>query len=354
VGGDDGPDRGPEDVAVLSREVAAALAAERRHASAGPSPIAGVTYPVGSGDLWRWVDRPADAVLSAFVAGYVTAGEQSRARMRASLTMDDLYTVLLFAQRSGFAAIRTGDARLAGEAFDALSTIDVERVDWRDLVVAASLAGYAAGRAGAVPAAAAAGAIRRAEPQVAEILTEAAVDGIDLAETCGYRVVETASGPVLFEDGYERYAPDRELAPIALGIAAVIEGDRTYRVDGLTIAEDLPQVWVAADTDTRVGAALGRVTGCVSISASPLPVSGQRPGDHFLNVWLVEAATAADAALVAGGAGRGGRAGAVVLAVPAGRLCAVLVGACTLVGRPPFETVQTLARFQPAVSALLA
>lgn len=215
------------------------------------------------------------------------------------------------------------------------------------------LAAYAASRAGISATTAAAGAVGQADPRVAEIPSAAADDEIDLAESCGYRVVTTADGPALFEDGYESYEPDRDLVPIALGIAAAVDAEGTYRVDRLGIGEQLPPIWVGADVDKRMAAAIETLTGCASIHASPITGSGRNPDDHFLNVYLAEAATAKDAAVVARGANRGGRPGSVVLGVAAGRLCSVLVAACVLSGQASFEDAATISRFQPAFSALL-
>ena len=137
VVGQDATDDGSDQLLVLGREMAEARAAERQHVPPGSSPLAGVDYPEGAADLWRWVDCPQDAVMSAFVDRYAAADAPARAVLRASLTMDDLYTVLLFANRRAFAAIRTGDTGAAVEAVDAISTIDIERVDWRDVSMAA-------------------------------------------------------------------------------------------------------------------------------------------------------------------------------------------------------------------------
>src|SRR5215472_13586040 len=126
---DDTAAGGSDDVVVLGGETAAAMAAEQRHVPAGPSPIASIDYPDGSGDLWRWVERPQDGAVSAFIRSYTAADKPSRAVMRAGLTMHDLYSVLLFAQRRAFAAMRPGDSQAAVEAFDAASAIDLERVD---------------------------------------------------------------------------------------------------------------------------------------------------------------------------------------------------------------------------------
>jgi hypothetical protein len=344
-----------DNVVVLGTELAAATAAQRRHVPPGPSPIAGVAYPEGSADLWRWVDRPEDGALAAFLATYVATDRPDQTVTRANLTMDDLYTLLLFAKRCALAAIRTGDQRAARQAFDALSAIDIERVDWRDVVVTAMLAGYAAPRTGLPATEAAAGAVGRAEPRVSEIIAEAAEkDDIDLAGSCGYRVVTTPDGPALFEDGLEFYQPDRDLVPVALGLAAAIEDDRTYHVDGLSIGEDLPPIWVSANTDKRIAAAIDGLTGCASIHGYPLAGPDRGAPDHFLLVYLAEAATTEDAAAIAEGATHGGRPGSVELGVAAGRLCAVLVAASTRSGEPSLEDTASLARFQPTLAALLA
>lgn len=302
--------------------------------------------------MWRWVERPQDSALSAFVRAYCAADRPSWAVTRACLSMDDLYTVLLFAKRRAFAAIRTGESRAVVESFDAVSAIDVERVDWRDVFVAATLAAYAAWCVGVPAATLAAAAIDRADERVAEILSEVTADDeIDLADSCGYRVVDTADGPALFEDGLESYEPDRDLVPIAVALAAAIEDDGIYRVEALGIGDDVPPIWVTADVDKRVAAAIKSLTGCASIHAGPVAGSGRNPRDHFLNVYIAEAATAEDATAVAEGANRGGRPGSVVVGVAADRLCAVFVAACAYSGQPSFENRQTIARFLPIISA---
>ncbi len=343
-------------VVVLGAELAAARKAERRRVPVGPSPLADVDYPAGSGDLWRWAERSQDGAVAAFVAAYRAADEGDRAAIRASLTMDNLYTVLLFARRRAFAAIRARDPQAVVEAFDALSAIDLERVDWRDVSVAAMLAAHAAPGTGIAAVEASAGALVRADPQVAEVLSAAVEEDedTDLAESCGLRVVATADGPVLFEDEMDPYEPERDLAPLALALAAAIDSEGTYRVDSVGLGTTIAPIWVDGENDRRVAAAVAELTGCVSIHAQPVPGPERTPGHHFLLVYVAEAATAEDATAIAHGAGRGGHSQSVVLGVPAGRLCAVLVAASVSHGQPSFEHATTITRFRPAISALLS
>jgi hypothetical protein len=345
------PDQNDQPI-VLGSELAEAARVERDHVPPGPSPIAGVRYDEPAAVLWRWVDSPEDDAVSEFVRAYVAADDSTRARMRASLRMDDLYTVLLFARRRALAAMRAGDPHDVVAAFDAVSAIDVERVDWRDVVVAATFAAYAAAHAGIAAESAAAGAMSRADETVSEILSEVVgEDEIDLAEACGYRLVATPDGPALFDDEYETYEPDRDLVPIALGIATAIENESTYSVDALTIASDLPTVWLG--DDERVAAAIRNLTGCVSVYAEPAEETGIDPGEHFLVGFLAEAANDQDAALIAAGADHDGPSGSVVIGAAAGRLCVILVASCNVAEQPSFETIDSMARFRPAITEQL-
>ena len=354
VVGQDATD-GSDQWAVLGREMAEAQAVEGQHVPPSSSPLAGVNYMEGAADLWRWADCPQDAVLSAFVDSYAAADAPARAVLRASMTMDDQYTVLLFAKRRAFAAIRTGDTGAAVEAMDAISTIDIDRVDWRDVSMAAMLAAYSAARSGMNVVTAAAGAIRRSTRPVAEILSDVARRGeINLPEACGDREVATAAGPILVEDGYAHYQPDRDLIDVALSVASAIEVDGTYRVTAVGIAADLPPVWVGASTGTHAAVAIDNLTACTSIHATPRAGHAPNPSEHFLLAYIGEAATAADAAMIAGAANHHSRPSSVVAGIALERLCAVLVAASAMAGKPSVEDSQTLARFAPAITALLS
>ncbi|GIF26908.1 hypothetical protein BJ973_003549 [Actinoplanes tereljensis] len=206
-------------------------------AAPGPSPIADVNYPVEARYLWRWIEQPQDAVVSAFVQRYVRAGEPELATLRAGLAWDDQDTMWLFARRRALAAIRTSDPGAVTEAFDALSAIEYHRVDWRDVLGAATFAAYAAPRAGVSATVAAAAAVERADPSIAGIIAgSAGLEELDLPSLIGYRLVARPDGPVLLSDGLKPYDPDVDLVPMILEIAAAIEADETYRVSSVGIS----------------------------------------------------------------------------------------------------------------------
>lgn len=345
----------PAEIVVIGRQLAAAQAADQRHARPGPSPIAGIDYPAGAAEQWRWLDCREDDHMSAFVRSYVDADEAVRRTMRDCLGMDDLYTVLLFARRKAFAAIRTEDPAHAVEAFDALSAVTPDRVDWRDLSWGAWLSALAAVRTGVAPATAAAGAIARADLRAAEILSDVVTsdectDEEQISRASGVLIVDTAGGRILLDaDGTD----DGHLAGIAVSLADAVEAEGSYRAHAPAIGGGIPAVWLRDRDDERVAAAMADLTGCASVRADPVPRPGISERDHFLLVFLAEAASEDDAARLRDGAHGGGRTGSVVTAVASGRLCAILVAACSVAGQPSIEDMDSMARFVPLVRVLL-
>jgi hypothetical protein len=311
--------------------------------ASGPSPLRDVAYPAKAAVLWRWVDASQDAAVWAFVRAY--SGVADGARIRASLTMDDFYTLLTYARRCVLAAIRNEDPGAAEAAFDALAVIDAGRVDWRDVVVAASLASFAARRVGLAPEEVLSGAVLRAEPQVADILARAATKEIDLAGDWGYREVRTAAGPVLVEsNGGEESA---DLLVRARGVVELVESDGRYAVTGAGEVAELPAVWLSDSPATAE--ARRRLRGCVSVHAEP-PESRFR---HFLLVFLAEAADERDAELIAGAARDRGADGTAQLGVAVGRRCAVVVARSGVMAESSIEEPESLARFGEPIRALL-
>lgn len=287
--------------------------------------------------LWRWVDAPQDAVLREFLRDYSRAVDP--AAIRASLSEGDFYTLMTFARRCVLAALRNSAPATVLLAFEALSVIELDRVDWRDVTVTASLVSYAARRARLDPDEVVTGPVRRAEPAVASQLRRAATsDG----GSGGYHELKTADGPVLIQvSGPVRGAI--RLLRRALGVAAVIEADGRYEVSGVSAEREIPAVWLTPEAEE----ARQRLRRCVSVRAEP-------PNDraHFLLVFLAEATSDEDAATIT--AGLRTLDGAVELGITAGRLCAVVIARTAVLGASDIEDDRTLARLTAPISAALA
>lgn len=337
---------GDDEPVVLGLELAAARVADElaRAAAVEPSPLGEVRYSGGAGGLWRWVEAPQDAVLSGFVAEFARLDDAGRARVRASLTMDDFYALLTFAHRGALAALRERDAGAARMAVDVLAAVAIERVDWRDVHVAAGVAGWVVQRLGLDPAEVAGAAAGRAEPDVGEVLIRVAGQPQGLG-TWGYREVQTATGPVFFQDEHRPFDPDFDLGTLAIEVAAVVEADGAYRVGSLNAAVQVPDIWLGGDTSGLRG-----LRGCVSVHADPR----ERPGTAFLLIYLADAGKPRFAARIARSAQRSSTSDAVRFGVADGCLCAVVLARTMVRGAEPVDDAASLDRFRPGVAAALS
>ena len=295
----------------------------------GASPLGHIGYPRRATALWRWVDAPQDAEIEAFLRSPAPG-----------LTESDFYTLMTFARRCVLRALRTKDPAAALAAFDALSLIRLDQVDWRDVVVTATLASYGARRTGLDPELVLTGPVRRAEPAVADLLTGAATSD---AGTGGYHELKTANGPVLIDaSGPVRGAV--ALLRTALAVAEVVEDDGRYEVGGVAVDRELPAVWLDGSAET----ARRRLKRCASVRADP---PGSR--SHFLLVFIAEAATDEDASAIAASARRRVLDGAVELGIAVGNWCAVVIARTAVYGQPDLEDERSLARLTEPVTAAL-
>jgi hypothetical protein len=335
--------------------MAQAVEMEERHRAstrAATSPLAGIAYDPRSGelDLHRFVDSPVDTAVSEFAASYEKMGSEEAGDVRAALSMDDFYTLLAFVRRSVLASLRSRSSPSLHQGVVALTAIDQERVDWRDVVVAAELLAWAIARAGGDHAADFQQASRQCERGVAETLSSIARRPAAELEPGMWRSLETAAGPILADDHFERFERTVDLVGIALAVQDVIEAD-AYRVSDVTAATELPSVWLTPRDQAAPERALDRVRACVSVHAELDPGAASTASDQQLLVFLAEAASIEDARLLAGAAVPTESFEALGLAD--GAVCCVVIGSSTVVGVPAFERAGSLERFEEPLRSVL-
>jgi hypothetical protein len=339
-------------VAEIGREMADAIDAETEHRKVhgkGASPLHGIAYDPGRGEVYlhRFVDSPVDEEVRKFVSSYSALDAESMAGVRASLTMDDLYTLLAFAKRCAVSALRNGDAS-ARDGLAALTAIDVQRVDWRDVSVAAALLSYSLSDENTSLLEAS----KRAEPRVGEILQRFVDEPVGSLAPWGYRLVETPDGFVLFEDWGERYKPTIDLTEIALSIAAVLEAD-VYQVTSIALGSDLPTVWLPSGDQETSALAVDSLVGCVALHGDLRAEEHPSARDQQLTVFLAEAVSREHAEVVAS-ASSVQNDSHEALGLVDERLCCVAIARSYVEGSPAFEGQGALERFRPALAVLLA
>lgn len=339
-------DRSP---VILGQQLAAAQAAEARHrlrSPSGPSPLDGVTYDASRGeyDLFRFVRSEVDEQVAQAV---IIEGDDDPARLRDALTIDDFYTLLAFIRRSVLTALRSGDVEPLDDAVRALTLLDDERMDWRDTVVNIELVAWALDHVGTDYKHRFNEAATRATRGTAEMLRSVGKQPRRKLTPGMWALVSTPAGKALAQSDFDRYDPTVDLVTAALAIEEVVERDR-YRVDALTVATEIPTVWLV-DLPT-IRRSLDRVRAVVSLSA--VLAEGDPQEAQMLLVFVTEAADAADAQAIAEAARSHRDHEAVGVAV--GSEFAVMVASSTVVGVPNRESAGGLDRFVADLRAALA
>lgn len=243
-------------VVVLGTGLAEAHEAERLRLAAGPahpSPLAGKRYDPWAGEmrLSKIGRLPLDGEIARLAGSYREMDTVARRAFRLSLSLDDLYTLLWFAKRMAVFALRGGPDLPDGLA--AVSMIEPQRIDYRDLPW--SLAGleHASQRTSSDTTAAFMSAASLAETTVAEEIRRVANRRwrhMKLCDACMYAEVDTPDGIGLTEWWGGRYDPTIDVTAIALDIADDIER-LGFQPQDPWLGADLPSVWLEDSQTVR-------------------------------------------------------------------------------------------------------
>jgi hypothetical protein len=335
--------------------MAQAVAAEEaaRATRTRSSPLAGVTYDPWAGelDLARFVPNATDVAIRTAVEQWHRLSPEAFAEIRSSLGMEDLYTLLTFARRSAVCSLRPDGTDWAVAGALALPAVACERVDWRDVTVAAGLVAWSLRATGHDPADVLHTASAMADDLVAKILERFAADPPSDPHEWGYAVIDTPDGRTLAETGEEPYRPTADLVRGALAIADALDQDR-YRCDTITVAAGLPEVWFDGPNQAAAEAAIPGMLACVSVRGSARPGVATRPDSQMMLVLVAEMASPIDAEAVVVAANAAKRDHAR-LALNRGRVCCIAIARSFVAGVDPIETNQSLDRFRPELTRAL-
>jgi hypothetical protein len=308
-------------------------------------------YGPRAGDRWRWVDDPADDAVGVFVAGLLRLDPSEFAQARASLSVKDRSTLLMYAQRTAFAALRREDPSLVLSSVAAMSLVTEEAAgDERVIWTIAGLICHALHRFGRIDRAAIDAMLVGADDAIRAALRSTLDDGSDLLFDSGVREATTRAGLVLLEDEGIGYGLNADLVDRAYAVAELLEHDR-YHVETVMVAVEF-MVYAANDRGEHVDPAAveaarrKRTTVCVDSIVDGGPYQP-------LRVYLVELASDDDAALVARASDRRDWSDELQIAVAAGHICAVLRIDFRADDEPFEENVDGLERFRNGLIAAI-
>ncbi|HWT04532.1 MAG TPA: hypothetical protein VN224_02145 [Xanthomonadales bacterium] len=310
----------------------------------------------GDYSLAEPVTRPADAALRAVCRRYATADEKERAKQTAASSMDDFYTLLQFAKRCAVFALRERRLDYVVDGLSAVAMIDPRRIDERDAPSPLPLLAYAARTLGAAPEPLFATAAELARPDAREIIVGFLPrSGRTLSDGC-YAAVETPAGPGFVDVSVDPYDPTGPLDRVALALADAIGGD-SYERGTVTVATEIPDVWLSGIDDAALSRALSAVRAAATVHAALRPgVAGDGyPESRGIIIFVAELADVPSAsALVRIAEAKSAIPSDIaLLGAGAGRLFCLIVARSFVQGVAPVETSQSLRRFEPRVSASL-
>jgi hypothetical protein len=302
---------------------------------------------------------PLDDQLTEICRRFVGSDAATRATMRTSVSRDDFYTLLDFAQRSAVFALRDNQPSHIIDGLTAIAIIETRRVDFRDALVRLALLYNAAIKIGGNPDALVRDAIALAEPDVSAL-----IEGFinrppsykDLSQW-GHMIVETENGLALVPSRHKPYAPTCPMHRVAFELAQLIEVDK-YRA-AVELQTDLPSFWLSGVDDKMLAKALQVVVAGAQVTGHLRPdklehIPGH-PARQMLLLFLVELADQSKAeSLDALARAKSTRENDFsMLAIRNGRLFCLVISRSGVHGENPFETAASLARFGSGVEAIL-
>lgn len=355
--------RGRSSSYVIGEQLAQARRIEEarlKDPNVGPSPLpAELHYDrwLGELDLSNPVKQPLDDELSNLCRRFAAGNPHVRAQLRRAASMDDFYTLLSFARRSAVFAMRDRQAEHIIDGLAAIATIEPNRIDFRDALLALSLLHHAGRKIAANPTDLFGKAASLAEPRMSELILGFLMrseDGRDIQKSWGYTEVETNAGPGFIGWGLESYQPTYPLDQIGLALAELMKRDK-YQPTSVTLASALPAVWLASVDDRLLKDALASVRAAVTISGNLRPQAGPDHRHNILIFFLVELGdeTNAGSLLQLARNKRTQVTDFVLIGASVERLFCLAVARSFVADEPSFETPTSIQRFSAGISEVL-
>jgi hypothetical protein len=312
-------------------------------------------------DVWRGdfdlVDparNPLDEKLSALCRAFAKGDMADRLRVRDSASVDDFYTLLAFARRSGVTAMRDRRPEHIVDGFTAIAMIERSRIDFRDALMALSLLNHAGGVVDANPEGLLADAAALAEPTMSELILgfrRQSQDYKDIRKSWGYTVIETEAGPGFIGWGFRSYEPTYPLDQIALTLAGLAKRDK-YGSATITLASDLPAVWLSNVDNKALRCALTSVRAVATVRADLRPQESSDYKSQFLVIFLAELndETSAQSLLRLAEEKETQPNSFAMVGVNLGRLFCLVIGRSFTAGKAAFEDQSSIRRFSAPIA----
>jgi len=323
----------------------------------GVSPIPGWHY-----DAWRRetnlvnpVLLPLDSQLVEICTNFSISSEAERIKIRNSINMDELYTLLMFSKRAAVFAIRKRDKDWLVKGLSAVAMIDLNRVDYRDVISSINLLHHVANR------------IEINDDNLLTDIADLSGKGVadlmfqfsrqpkkdkDIRISAGYMEIETPKGIGFVHCYNNPYHPTYKIDLIIQEISDLLAADQ-YPNSDIAVASDIPTFWLKAGNNRVLNKALGNVKAVVSVSANLQPQANTKNDYQMLIVFLAELSESAYAKSLCRIAETSRPSTFCIHGVVVESLFCMIVARSLAQGVEPFETTEGLKRFMLPISEIL-
>ena len=322
------------------------------------SPMPNRVYDLwhGEGSLINPVKNSVDSRLSELCESFAKNDKTARARIRASLTEDDVYTFLLFSQRSSVFAIREQNVGHLLNALRAFAMIELKKVDPRDVLWALSLIYHSAERIKQNPDKLFRDALTLSESKMSKLIVEfleRSPQDKDLRSSWGYDEVETKNGIGFIGWEFAEYHPSYDLKMIAIEIADLVAADK-YNPTGVSVAAKLPATWLQTRDNTLLDQTLPLARAGASVFAALRPEAHPESGSQVLMIFLEEMADESAAQTLLAISKNKRPSDYAMVGLAQGKLFCLIVARSIVVEVKSVETAESISRFSDGISKVLA
>lgn len=287
---------------VLGQEFAKAVENEKERLQRGDfadSPLQGFNgYDTNEDPHINPILNDLDLQILALTEVFSSAEHQHQKRIQNSLNQQDIYTLLAYVRRVTTLTIRNAvSIDFPKNLLNTIAMIDVDRCDYRDLLVGLSFAQHSITFCQLSESELYSDAIAISLKNTGEIIkgfTKRKHSDRSTENMAGYIDVETDFGRGFVATEFEDYAPKRDLLSLAFDCAKLIENDQYVR-PRICIGSSLSTHWLLADGNELIKKILKGSSGTLSVRSNPKPNICERANEQMILMYIVECQNESDA-----------------------------------------------------------
>lgn len=339
-------------VVVLGQEMADTTEKENERISAGnfgksPLPDFGYSKWPDEESLINPIENELDLRIKAVCNEYRKADENKKSEIRRSIDQTGIYTLLEFSKRATILGIRRKEPSYIGDGLAAVSMIESERSDYRDVLVALSFLDYGIQKLGLDAKSFFNNALQSSEGKTTDLIktfSERPADKRKLKTVGGYVAIETGNGIGFVSTYYKKYSPKNNLVEILFRISDLISRDK-YRKGNITIGDKIASIWLSTDNDKTIEKYISMASGCASLNTYLKNDLHPKSGVQVLLIYLAEFSEKKDLEILNAQTNDTIPSKFTRLSFTEGNILCLVIQRAVMVGVENYETNESLKRF---------